>query len=799
MRRPSYSQSESNVGCDVRLCDNMWAHPKLRVAVLVLMALAGVAIVVGLIRGSLKEPPSQRVLPKVESKPQPLDVAYGTVTGPDGRAIPKTDVHLVIVNADGKEISRHQIPISNGIFKITSDAVPRIANIAAGMVIAQADSYLTRKANVTITAGTSGTTIHPNRIALVLQPYNSALVFILLIPAVFGLVLALLHLTARSRTLAVTQTYAIGAGALWGFIILWLLGLYAIQRGRAAVIPLFWEDLFISSGVVIFAFVGSMVYVAYSMHEKSADFFELPPEKQRPVLLTLGGRVLVAPYVAVAAYGIMAATFPTLNTGAAAAFFGFFTGLWIKPVLEALNDIGLRLLSAEARQKVLDRLLDQNADVEPPPTASAEKVRIEKAFVDAVNAARAELLGREGVIGVSRGGKLTGGLPAGQSAIVVWVYEKKELAENDPNAVPRTIRGIPTDVREVPPPPEDDEHCHDVMLDVSFEKIHRDHVRSDPAAADLASAGSAGLETVGSVLIAVDPSRTLFFRPVADSAGHFFDVVLAYRQVHGTLAGQVDFITFVLESASFSDGNYSVAVRNDAFGIQFHADPKRLDPSSASRYDVRSLFQNDSQLRSVQVLPSRQTESAAPFKMRTFLHEIGHQWCAYLDSPPEVFTRSPLDDQKKHWSPFFDYGDSCVNEAFQLWSSTDVGIKVPEDDNFGYSALDLYLMGVLGKEQLPDFRFFDRAPDASGRHKSFVLPRAQVLAAIGERRPPPPATPPVTFRQAFVVVTADIDRGTRLAKRIDDFRSTVEARFARATTFPKNNGSPRAVLVTSRA
>src|SRR5439155_5761619 len=110
----------------------------------------------------------------------------------------------------------------------------------------------------------------------------------------------------------------------------------------------------------------------------SANFFELPPQKQRRVLLTLGGRVLVAPYVAVAAYGIMAATFPTLNTGAAAAFFGFFTGLWIKPVLEALNDIGLRLLSVEERQKVADRLLDQSADVEPPPTASAEKVRAEK-------------------------------------------------------------------------------------------------------------------------------------------------------------------------------------------------------------------------------------------------------------------------------------------------------------------------------------------------------------------------------------------------------------------------------------
>jgi hypothetical protein len=420
-------------------------------------------------------------------------------------------------------------------------------------------------------------------------------------------VIALLHLTGYGEGLGVSKLYAVGTAVLWSCIVLWLLWLYATERARAALIPLFWDDLFVSSGVVVFAFVGTMVYVAYSMHEKDARFAEWSQNKKRQVLLTLGGRVLVGPYVAVVAYGIMATTFPVLNTGAAAAFFGFFTGLWIKPVLEALNDIGLRLLSAESRQKVVDRLTNQDFADFTKETSSADYVRAERAFLRAVAIAREELLQKDNVIGVGTGEKLVQGLGTGRKAIVVYVYSKRRLPEHDTNRVPPSINGFPTDVQIVPPAPADD-RCHRTMLDISPEKIY-----ADQRARGLASTVSVG--TDAAVPYLVDPSKTLFFGP-EDADGKTFVIRSAYEAVRSRIGDKFDFVAFVLDRG-MSEGYYYRPIFNDARGIDFYWEqdsPKPFD--KREEWDVINL-------RGVLVLPQR-------LNVKTCLHELGHAWSSYI-------------------------------------------------------------------------------------------------------------------------------------------------------------------------
>jgi hypothetical protein len=211
--------------------------------ILIIVCAAGAASVAyWLVSWSLEDAPaSKTALATIPPTVTPETIAYGTVSTPRRQPIPGAVVHLVIVNSDGKEISRHQIPVGDaGNFEISRSAIPMITNVAAGVIVAQADSYLTSKANVMLAGSQGGTTtISPSRIQLFLQPYNSALAFILLLPAVFGLIMALAHLTGYSRGLRVSQTYAIGAACMWGAIVLWLLWLYATRRGSAALIPLF--------------------------------------------------------------------------------------------------------------------------------------------------------------------------------------------------------------------------------------------------------------------------------------------------------------------------------------------------------------------------------------------------------------------------------------------------------------------------------------------------------------------------------------------------------------------------------
>lgn len=61
-----------------------------------------------------------------------------------------------------------------------------------------------------------------------------------------------------------------------------------------------------------------------------------------------------------------------------------------------------------------------------------------------------ELLAIPGVTGVDIDEKLSGGLPTGVAAIVVFVAEKKAPESVPPDEfVPAVIDGVPTDVREL--------------------------------------------------------------------------------------------------------------------------------------------------------------------------------------------------------------------------------------------------------------------------------------------------------------------------------------------------------------
>lgn len=727
-------------------------------------------------------------------------IAAGAIVDDVGRAISGARVSLSAFTSDGQLVwTTNSQTDDSGRFTFNENDIPIVKDIYAGVLAAEAPNFLAAKKNVSIQrvpqSGNGSASASPptasqlagkleitpslNRISL--TAYNPWLTLIVLLPALFGLLFAILHLTRFSLGMWVTYWYAIGTCILWSAVVAALAGVY-VSRGYA-LIPLFWSDLYVSSGVVAFAFIGSIVYVAFSMPDKDPGFFEADLKARRKILLTVGGRVLVAPYVALTAYGILAGTFPTLRTGASAAFFGFFTGLWIKVVLDMLNDIGTRFLSAENAQKVADRLaLTEVPEAQEIPNSSAIGMRPNKAFLDAVAEARKELLQKENVIGVAPGFKLSNVTSNRvDHAIVVYVYEKEALLEGDPKRVPETYRGFPTDVTPLPPA-DSYKECRGPAFSVSWEKVNADHgKRLEGSVLPRADA----IEQLDQVLVLGDSSS---FFTINSNGQTEFDVKMAYDTVRPRLGDRFDFVAFLVDRDSGLKyvGDYNVQVFNDVKGIKHYL---------GDSYSQRPAW-NTTRLRACQV------HSETDLAQRTLLHELAHSWCAYATFKDAVGAADSTalliggsDEQGlMHWGEAFDDGRSCMDYDRAEWvvnpDGTFTKVQIADED-FTYCPLDLYLMGLMPASQVGPIRLLQNlelidADLQTYRATEKLLTLEQVKASCGTRVPP---AAPATFRQAFVIVSSDTNAGKQYAERVNEKRKKHEERFAKAT-------GGRATLVT---
>lgn len=721
----------------------------------------------------------------------------GTVQTSHGFA-PRRGATLVLTlhAPSGARVARIVRPISTrGVFVVHASDVPRFSaspDVLSAIASAEAEWHTADSANLTVrilpagsaAAGESAAeqiAISPRRLHLRVTPYNPLLTVLVLLPAVFGLASAVLHLTHFGTGVRVTYTYALGVTALWSVVTTAMITVYAF-RGYET-IPLFFPDLFISSGVIVFSFLGSVVYVAFSVHQKPAEFFFAGSDtRKREALLAIAGRVLVAPYVAMAAYGIFAATFPTLRTGAFAAFFGFFTGLWIKVVLDALNDIGLRFLSAEERGKVVERMKRAEAPEVPAPPSRIGLAVPDRAFLDAVAAARTELLARRGVIGVAPGCKPApaGGSP--QPSIVALVLEKKDDVDDEAR-VPPTLFGFPTDVVAVPPA-DHGAICHGVMSAVSWGKVHADNAARRTAT----NLPDPTVRRSGHVVVISDPARALFNMDASEVHG-IFDVLGAFKAAGASLPADVDFVSFVLDTEPRAPeaiklpivGDYHVGVRSAVEGINYF---RPGNPGSAAEPNVWGH---------PRLLACTVHSLLEALRPRRYLHELGHSWCAYATytDPKTGIERpdlqiDPCSPQGRfHWSASLDAGRSCMDYDEEEWIALGGDLfqrrRIGADD-FRYCELDLYLMGLLRPDRVRPMRVLRDAvatgPDTV-RANVDAIAIEQVIAACGTRRPAA-GQDRTSFRQVFVVVTRRPDPGDFVA-RVDAFRDQFGARFRNAT------------------
>jgi probable HAF family extracellular repeat protein len=250
------------------------------------------------------------------------------------------------------------------------------------------------------------------------------------------------------------------------------------------------------------------------------------------------------------------------------------------------------------------------------------------------------------------------------------------------------------------------------------------------------------------------------------------DRVAAYKLFRSQFGDHYDFVFFHNDIASnvINEGDFSQIIHNMINGINAKViNPYKLD---ADEWDTRGTW-SSAKIQSIQVVTNLN-------EVRRMLHETAHRWCAYVyhregkaDSDnlhQEFFNLSNPKSAMYHWGSWFDNDNSCMDYDKANWLDSrefpgqfekqKLTEGEPGIDQFGYHALDLYLMGLISPDEVGSFRYirtpFD--PDGDGVYDGTAvnLSIANIIDRHGQRIPAYPNTQRV-FHQAFILITKDLN------------------------------------------
>lgn len=246
--------------------------------------------------------------------------------------------------------------------------------------------------------------------------------------------------TPRDREQFLTRIYVFGNALTWGLLLALLALLYAFRGVQS--VSLFSESITIPFVAPAFAFLGVLVYAIYVLAE---DYVQRPRSDNRGdaaerhrILLALGNRIVIAPYVAIVA---VLALFDTADHRMI-PFVAFFTGLWIEPVLGTLKGIG-------------DRLVNRAPLPIATPLDTEERLAQAQALLEQE---KDNLTRSDNVVGATVEAKHDGTGGEATPVIVLWV-RNKEVALAEKEAPPKELRGklyngapvaVPVELREMP-------------------------------------------------------------------------------------------------------------------------------------------------------------------------------------------------------------------------------------------------------------------------------------------------------------------------------------------------------------
>ncbi|MEK6744612.1 MAG: CARDB domain-containing protein [Nitrospirota bacterium] len=170
-------------------------------------------------------------------------------------------------------------------------------------------------------------------------------------------------------------------------------------------------------------------------------------------------------------------------------------------------------------------------------------------------------------------------------------------------------------------------------------------------------------------------------------------------------------------------------------------------------------------------------------------HEIMHRWSAYAKFKDASGSESSalLGRESSHWSFLLDSGGSLMYG--NKWQNNGNGTftsVAPQTELKYYSPLDLYLMGMLDKSQVPPMLLIEnnaidpaRLPEAnvtiSGQARTVTID--DIIAAMGERVPSAAASQK-SFKTAFIFLTRPGTFTGQEIYGIENIRNGAVTRFS---------------------
>jgi hypothetical protein len=197
--------------------------------------------------------------------------------------------------------------------------------------------------------------------------------------------------------------------------------------------------------------------------------------------------------------------------------------------------------------------------------------------------------------------------------------------------------------------------------------------------------------------------------------------------------------------------------------------------------------------------------------LRTMLHEPAHLWCSYVhyrlsaNGPTQSLLHADFagasDQSGLHWGRFVDDSVSCMDYDRCDWNDNHDGTfnrfnrRADETSpvrakRFGYSPLDLYLMGLIGPAEVPPWTMIcDPTPQIHDNNFGPYTPAPPGAFQLGVQnlifehgpRAPDHFNSPRVFHQATIIVTKDTDPNAFFIAEVAADQAEHVPNFRRAT------------------
>ena len=396
-----------------------------------------------------------------------------------------------------------------------------------------------------------------------------------------------------------------------------------------------------------------------------------------------------------------------------------------------------------------------------------------------IDSAYAEFSQDPNVIGVRMGERRTGDETLPDERVLIVLVKEKLATADVPSGyeIPEQFQGVPTDVFAPfsADAPRDtlgiaEGHMHsDDMSFVAWERLHEHWA----AEANGSVAFHGNVQDFGDVCVIEDDGS------LVKTVGGMqtVDFVQAYKLFRTTHPDIYDFVTFFTDSdhgmPPQGGSSWYRFVFNDTEGIGF-----------SPTWDIRSSYDTD-KLQGIMFL----NQGHFSLWRYVMLQEQGHRWASfalYREAAGGPDKSDHLLGGWGHWSYLFDEDSSPLAYDPYNWveeaDGTFTRITLTSEER-SYCNLDLYLMGLLGPEEVGNFYLLSNLTHLSGNSYSadkLTLTPENIIFSEGARSPSV-TTSQKFFKNAFVVLTGDMEKAHDLVDEVDALRLRFEDDFREGT------------------